>query len=123
MGLMTTVTILNDGFEAIKNNPEQFLKGLEDGMYGMGKKWAASSPTSLITYHAVGSYDNCFEVALSQHSNQHRLYLVGGNCMQMIEPYTGGSIETRKRNLEIAKRIIEAEENALNKLMEEEKGR
>lgn len=34
MGYMTTITILNDGFDQIKENPKEFVDAINDGMDG-----------------------------------------------------------------------------------------
>lgn len=35
MGYMTTITILNDAFDQIKNNPNEFIEQINKGLNGI----------------------------------------------------------------------------------------
>lgn len=56
MGFMTVVAILNDGWETIKENKEQFINAIEDGM---------STGKDPVHYYAIGNHSNPVIVAKS----------------------------------------------------------
>ena len=77
MGQMTIVSILNDGWSTIKENPDQFLKNIEDGMNNhINGKHVHAYP--------VGHYANPMEVHTTFHSNMTKIVAVGGNHMENL---------------------------------------
>lgn len=73
---MTVVSILNDAWQTIKENPQQFIENIEAGMenyYG----------TSVHSY-PVGNYSNPMEVHSSFHANINKVIFVGGNHMENL---------------------------------------
>ena len=74
MGYMTVVSILNDAWDTIKENPEQFIKNIEEGMesrYGLA-----------VQSYPVGNYANPMEVHRSFHANLNHVLVVGENHME-----------------------------------------
>ena len=115
---MTTITFLNDGFDQIEKYPEQFIKAIKLGMYGIDKH-NKNSGRKFITTHGVGYHGNLVEVAKSHHADDYRLYLVGRNTMTTFG-YANEieDIKYRKELVEIAKWIIEDEEKRIKELEE-----
>lgn len=74
MGFMTVVSILNDAWDTIKENPEQFIKNIEEGM----ENYHGSS----VQHYPVGNYANPMEVHRSFHANLNKVLVVGGNHME-----------------------------------------
>ena len=74
MGYMTVVSILNDAWATIKENPKQFIQNIEDGMENFYGHTVNSYP--------VGNYSNPMEVRRSFHANQSKVLVVGGNHME-----------------------------------------
>jgi len=116
MGYMTTVTFLNDGFDQIEEYPEQFIKAIKLGMYGIDKH-IKNTGRKFITTHGVGYHGNLVEVAKSHHADDYRLYLVGRNTMTTFG-YANeiNDIEYRKQLVRMAKRIIKDEEMRIKEL-------
>lgn len=74
MGMMTVVSILNDAWPLIKENPEQFIKNIEDGMYNYSGK--------AVNMYPVGNHANPMEVHRSFHNSLNHVLIVGGNHME-----------------------------------------
>lgn len=77
MGYMTVVCILNDAWETLKANKEEFMRRIEEGMYGENS-W---DPRRSINSYGVGNHYNPMSVTRSFHADIRNLYIVGGNCM------------------------------------------
>ena len=77
MGYMTVVSILNDAWHDIKENPEQFIANIEKGMHDY-------DTSKVIHHYPISGYCNPMEVRRSFHANQSNLLLVGGNHMEDI---------------------------------------
>jgi hypothetical protein len=73
MGYMTVVSILNDAWETIKENPDQLLKNIEEGMNSYG---------NTVQSFPVGNHANPMEVHSSFHANHQVVLVVGGNHME-----------------------------------------
>jgi len=116
MGYMTTVTFLNDGFDQIEEYPEQFIKAIKLGMYGIDKH-NKNTNRKFITTHSIGFHSSLVDVAKSHHADDYRLYLVGRNTMNTFG-YANeiNDIEYRKELVEMAKFIIEEEEMRIKEL-------
>jgi hypothetical protein len=76
MGYMTIVCILNDAWPTIKENKNQFIANIEEGMENYHGGVVKSYP--------VGNYANPMEVHRSFHANLNRVLVVGGNHMEDI---------------------------------------
>lgn len=74
MGYMTVVSILNDAWNTIKENPEQFIKNIEEGMHSY------HGPS--INHYPVDNYANPMEVHRAFHANLTHVLVVGGNHME-----------------------------------------
>ena len=77
MGYMTVVSILNDAWHDIKENPEQFVANIEKGMHDY-------DTSKVIHHYPIAGYCNPMEVRRSFHANQSNLLLVGGNHMEDV---------------------------------------
>lgn len=76
MGYMTVVSILNDAWDTIKQNPEQFIKNIEEGMHNYNGK--------AVNHYPVSNYANPMEVHTSFHANLNHVLVVGGNHMEDV---------------------------------------
>lgn len=74
MGYMTVVSILNDAWDTMKENPKKFMENVEAGMNNYNGSAVQSYP--------IGSYANYMEVHRSFHSNLNKVLVVGGNHME-----------------------------------------
>lgn len=121
MGYMTTITILNDAFDQIENNPKQFIENIKKGIDGERISFIENNKInhkkSYCNSYPVGNYCNPMEVAMSNHASESRLYLVGENMMTILGDLNDiKDIEVRKKLLEEAKSIIQREENIIRKI-------
>jgi hypothetical protein len=78
MGFMTTITILNDAFDQIQKDPEEFVDQIQKGLNGITD--FGDRGRNINTY-GIGNYCNPIIISKSQHADVDRLYLVGGNMM------------------------------------------
>ena len=118
MGFMTTINILNDGFDQIDKNPKEFIDVIKDGMNGINRLNLREIKN--INTYGVGYHGNCVTVARSHHADEPRMYIAHQNSLQIIG--LGNElkdIEYRKKNLKIAKEIIKYEEEQIKKLEKE----
>ena len=108
MGFMTVVTILNDGWETIKENKEQFVNAIEDGMA------AEKGP---VHYYAIGNHSNPVIVAKSQHADVPQLVLAQFNDVEVIRslPKQVSIPEAvqYKNRLDTAERVLESAKGSL----------
>lgn len=72
MGFMTIISILNDGWDAIKSNPEEFIKNIERGMLFGG---------SSVRSFGVGYHANPMMVKSSKHADFTQLVMACENRM------------------------------------------
>lgn len=79
MGYMTVVSILNDAWDLIKENPEQFIKNIEDGMENYGDR--------IVNMYAIGNHSNPMEVHRTFHNNQKQVLVVYGNHMENMKEF------------------------------------
>lgn len=115
MGFMTTITILNDGFDQIEKYPKEFVECIKDGKDGVIKPGGISN--KLVNDYGVGNFCNCVKVAQSHHADNPRLYLVYQNMMVSLGLNNDiTNIELRKRLLEIAKTLIKNEEEQIKRI-------
>lgn len=78
MGQMTVVSILNDAWPTIKENPEKFIENIEKGMMDYYDSKDVHS-------YPVGNHANPMEVHTSFHSNMTQVLTVGGNHMENLK--------------------------------------
>ncbi|MDD4779111.1 MAG: hypothetical protein PHT02_00710 [Tissierellia bacterium] len=111
MGYMTTITILNDAWNVIKANPEQFIKNIDMGMNGINK-YNGCDRKRINSYSIDGH--SAMKVAISNHADDFRLYLVGQNMMTSFG-YVNDikDLELRKDLLKTTKRLIKDEEQII----------
>jgi hypothetical protein len=117
MGYMTTITILNDAWDTIKRNPEQFLNNISSGMNGI--TYDRQYGQNRINSYPVGNHCNPMEVAESHHADNARLYLVYQNMMTTFGyPNDLKNIKLRKEFLKVAKQLIKDEEKKIREMEE-----
>lgn len=121
MGYMTNVSILNDGWDIIKKNPEQFIEAIEKGM--------SPRASEAVTYHTIQNFSSPVIVSRSMHADIPQLTLSHCNSMLALHlPYDHldslhhfsflqSSIETAQRVLDYAKQ--EVEEKACLEIMKD----
>lgn len=109
MGYMTVVSILNDGLDVIKKQPEEFVNNIECGVDGISadRKYRYSNN---VNDYPVGNFANPMEVAKSFHADNPQIFYVGQNCMTMLTDWTASSKEDMEFQLE---RIKEAKKTLL----------
>lgn len=74
MGYNTTVHLLNDALDVIERNPEQFVRGILEGMHN-GDTFS------------VGNHLNPAQVMRTGHADEFRLYSGHQNLMVELSPY------------------------------------
>lgn len=77
MGYMTVVSILNDGWETIKKNKDQFIENIEAGMKSNHSK-------KFINDYSVGNFANPMEVSKPFHVDMPHIFFVGRNSMTVL---------------------------------------
>ena len=96
---MTVVSILNDGWDTIKQNKDEFIDNIEKGMYGINRH-------SSVNDYPVANFCNPMEVATSFHADCSQVFYVGQNSMTMLTDFNTDN----KQDVEFQlKRIKEAE--------------
>ena len=119
MGYMTTLTILNDTYDAIEKNPKQFFSAIDDAMGGglLGRRNHIGTNFGANTYH-IGNGGQV-DIAPSYHMDDVKLFLCGCNGMYDLGRVYGiddkRSIEIQLSFIERAKIILEYSEKELKK--------
>jgi len=114
MGYMTTITILNDAYHEMEKNKEEFFDNI---LVGMNGRTRYHKDFQRINCFGIGNYCNHMYVAQSNHADEDRLYLVGGNTMNTFGYANDDkNIEYRKRCLKRAKEILKYEEQLIKEL-------
>jgi len=114
MGYMTTITILNDAWHVIEKNQQQFINIINAGMNGIDEFRGRGR---YINDYSIGNHSSPVMVAQSNHADDQRLFLTGGNMMTTfgyVNDMT--NLELRKELLKIAKGIIKQEERSIKEL-------
>lgn len=120
MGYMTTITILNDGFSQIKENPKEFVEKISEGMNGY-RRFLGSTEINNINSFGVGNHCNNIMVATSNHADDPRMFISYQNSLDIIGWGNDSKhLEYRKRLLKIAKGMIQYEEEQIKKLEQQE---
>lgn len=81
MGYMTVVSILNDGWHLLQENPDKFMDNISRGMRGEYRG-------SVVQAYGVQGFANPMEVHRSFHANESKLLLVGQNHMEDVADMT-----------------------------------
>lgn len=112
MGYMTVVSFLNDGFDQLKEHPDQVVDNIING----GNRYAPNDP--VVKDYPVGNFVNPMEVAESFHADFSNVFLAGKNSMSMLTNtrcssmadicYQLEGIKEAKQLLNQAKKNIEA---------------
>lgn len=85
MGYMTTITLLNDGFDGIEKNPEKFIASINDAMAGCrdGRKDGCG-----ITHYSIGTASN-MQTFSSYHADETKILICGQNYMSDLTKVFG----------------------------------
>lgn len=122
MGYMTTLTILNDGFNSIEKDPKALIAAIDDAMCGgrEGKKNNIGTNFGANTYY-IGNGGQ-IDIAPSYHMDDVKLFLCGCNAMYDLGKVYGiddkRSIELQLSSIEQAKIILAYSERELKKKLE-----
>lgn len=116
MGYMTTVTILNDGFHGIEEQPDKFVETIRDAMNGCHNGF--SDRCGVYTYY-VGNAGNNVQLSPSYHADNTKLYLCGQNLMSDLSKICGieskRDIEFQLSRIEQARAVLDYTEKELKK--------
>jgi len=93
MGFITTVKILNDGFDQIEKNPEAFVAGIRENMNDGGE-------------FGVGNHCNNVEVMKAGHADEFRLFAVYQNSIIELSPYSSRTEGIAQRLPHLMKSLI-----------------
>lgn len=119
MGHMTTVTILNDGFDQIEKHPKKFVESIREGMNGY-RRILGSVECQNINSFGIGNHCNCVIVAKAHHTDNPRMFIAFQNSLDIIGwGNDSRNLEYRKQLLKIAKQMIKHEEEEIKRLEEE----
>lgn len=117
MGYMTTVTFQNDMWNTIKENPEEFIRTIEEGMSGAIGNYSVLREGEVSDF-GIAYYANGLKVAQAHHADDVRLYYVGENMMVPIGHGSGecqneSNIAFRKDLLKKAQRLLDVEKRKI----------
>jgi hypothetical protein len=113
---MTTITILNDGFDQIEQHPKKFVEAIHEGMNGY-RRFLGSVERNNINSFGIGNHCNNVIVAKSNHADDPRMFISYQNSMDIIGWGNDSKhIEHRKHLLKIAKQMIKREEEEIKEL-------
>lgn len=114
MGYQTAFMILNDSGDDVKKHPEQVVENIYNGLLGVGSRRTQSA-----TY-SIGNSANPMKVFSPQHADTPQLLMAYQNDFirfgygsDLTEERT---LAYRKRNLQVAKAILEDEERIIKEL-------
>ncbi len=104
MGYMTSICILNDGWDLIKKNPDEFLDAIQKGMVTFNDK--------AVSYHSIKNFSSPVMVSRSKHADIPQLHLAHMNSMiSLNDPmdYTKNStsFQCLQNSLITAQRILD----------------
>ena len=123
MGYMTVISILNDGFSAIKENPKEFVDKIEEGISGVKSYSSGTCLTNKnINNYSVGNHANPMWVKKPLHTDSPQLTLSYQNMLVAFGAFNDiEDLELRKKLLEKAKEVLRYEEMLIKKLEENNK--
>ena len=112
MGYMTTMTILNDGYEDIKKNPKKLMDAIDDAMHGgkNGKKYTMGT-------NAYNINNGVVRIAPSYHMDRYHLFLCGENNMHDLGSSYSSKIDIEQQlvYIERAKDMLDNFERELRR--------
>lgn len=108
MGYNTIALFANDAYEQFKENPEQTIKNLTDGMNN-GKN-------SLKGYYPVGNHANPMKVCRPKHSSDSSIYVHQGNTLCEMGAFCTETENLMKQHPEFFESMLETMEYAVEKL-------
>ena len=112
MGFMTTVTFLNDIWHVIKDNPQDFIDAIEEGM---------NYSSNAISDYGIKNRANGIEVARSHHEDVPALYLTHHNYTTTFGRENDDiGLELRKKRLKIARTELKLESDRIKELESDE---
>lgn len=92
MGFNTTLFVLNDGFDQIEKNPDEFVEKISREMHDGGG-------------FGVGNHGNCTQVMRTQHADIFRLYGTHQNLMLELTPWDKDTVDLAERD-DIGRRVV-----------------
>ncbi|RNB59474.1 hypothetical protein EDM57_04855 [Brevibacillus gelatini] len=120
MGYMTTITILNDGWDQIEKYPKEFIEAIDEGMNGY-RRYLGRVEQNNINSFGIGNHCNNVLVAKAHHADDPRMFIAYQNSLNIIGwGNDSTSIENRKRMLKLAKQMIKREEEAIKEIEEKQ---
>lgn len=114
---MTVVSILNDGWDTIKQNKDEFIDNIEKGMYGINRINKYSS----VNDYPVANFCNPMEVATSFHADCSQVFYVGQNSMTMLTDFNTDNkpdIEFQLKRIKEAKKLLNLSEKKLKEKLD-----
>ena len=112
MGMMTSVTILNDGWPTIKTHPEQFIKNISEGMNNYRKT---------VQDYPVGNHANPMQVHRSVHADIPQLLLLYQNdTLDLTDKPKDHDLDYFKRSIAIVESILRQAKAAIKELEQSE---
>lgn len=115
MGYMTTVTILNDGFDQIEKHPKEFIEKISDGMNGINRFDRLVRQN--INSYGIGNHANVIQVVKSHHADEPRMFIAFQNSLDIVGWGNDSKhLEHRKRLLKLAKEMVKREAEEIKRL-------
>lgn len=128
MGMMTTITILNDIWQVIKDNPKEFIDVIQEGMEGNNpyyRMFEGEPAFKPINNYGIKNCANGIEIAHSHHADVPALFLTWHNGMYTFGCDNDGirDLKLRKKLLKIARNEIRLEADRIKELENEQKNK
>lgn len=112
MGYMTVITILNDGWHIAKNNTNELIDRIEDGMNGIERFGGIPRLSKkIVTKHNIKNYSSVISVNRSFHADDENLLYVGMNNMKNLthtdQDLSVEQIQCRIKDISHAQKLLE----------------
>lgn len=110
MGYMTIISILNDGWSRIKDNPKEFIDKIETGMFSYRGKQ--------VSHFSIGNFSSPLAVVKSKHADVPQLVYCQHNSTTDISAVSENKdslnqLKYHKEVLNNSKKLIEAAEERI----------
>lgn len=114
MGYMTVTMFLNDAEQNVKENPTEVATNVHEAMLGVGMSRDYSRD------FAIGNHVNAMKAVSPQHADVPQLVLAYQNDLVRYgfasDLNETRHLEYRKRLLEVARRVLDSEEECIREL-------
>jgi hypothetical protein len=105
MGYVTLIRVYNDATNDINDNQKEFVEGVIRALSsGQGSEYG------------VGHHCNAVKVFPSVHSNDSSMYILHGNAVTEINPYSKGAEKLMKGNPEYFGEILRMAKDKISQL-------